>query len=146
MNQNNNHSKKYNNKQMNKIEKKYGNQQAYLIKKDDNSNGKRTEFLNYVFLDYSESRKMARQIINKINIRKSAIFFNVDPPVDLLKEVSPDVWTNGNITFSIEVFMCKDVVFPEKNNIKVFYGKQKNNENSESVITKNMEIAKIFLK
>jgi hypothetical protein len=85
-------------------------EQVYIIGKTD-ERGK-TEFLDYVFKDYSESRKVARKLIEKHN--KNIYYQNLKSSIDeylsLLREISPDVWVSNTLTVSIEVMKVKELM------------------------------------
>jgi hypothetical protein len=101
-------------------------EQVYIIGKT-NESGK-TEFLDYVFKDYSESRKVARRLVDKRN--KEIIFQNLRGSVDnsfsLLREISPDVWVCITETITIEVMRVKELMKRKK--IKPHIVKEKKEE------------------
>lgn len=89
-------------------------EQGYIISRTVR-NG-RTEFVECVFRDYTESRKAARKLIEKLN--KEIFFYNLksqeENNICLMKEISPDVWTCQEETISIEVIMVKEIMKKRK--------------------------------
>jgi hypothetical protein len=95
--------------------KKKIEQQVYLIKETNCEKVKTTRFVEYIFMDYSESRRMAWKIVRKLNMKKSVNEFSINYNGSReLKEITPDLWTDGNTSISIEVFQYKDIAYKNK--------------------------------
>ena len=112
--------------------------QAYLIKKEEIGKSNGVEIMDYMFMDYTESRKKARNILSKMNMKKSTRLFTGTDSIDLFKEVIPDVWTDGQMKVSIEVFLLKDAVIPETKILNKINRKRGILENMEFVDQINM--------
>jgi hypothetical protein len=85
-------------------------EQGYIISKT-NLSGK-AEYLDMVFKDYSESRKIAKKIVNRRN--KKIIYQNssnsISDKLSLMREFSPDFWVCTEEIVKIEVIKVKEFI------------------------------------
>jgi len=100
--------------------------QVYLIRRGNVSETSENGYLEYVFKDYSEARKLAQKLVkayNKKNRRRD--FYIPDNPVsNEMIEIFPDKWTSRNDIIEVAVFQLRNIKQPKKNN----YTKYKNPE------------------
>lgn len=72
----------------------------------------KVEFLDMVFKDYSESRKVAKKMANKRN--KKIIYQNgynsLGNQIPLMNEISPDLWVCSEEIIKIEVIKVKEFI------------------------------------
>lgn len=86
--------------------------QVYIIKKVASFPDITSDFPEHVFINYSESRKKALKLVRNINKNNKNRFVFTQSQIHCeLIEISPDIWTNGSATISIEVLPVKDFVF-----------------------------------
>jgi len=81
-------------------------QQVYILKINATEDDSTCKYLEYVFLDYSASRKRAIEIVRRKNNRIN--YFSLEEYQSLLIETSPDCWTSENESISIEVLKVRD--------------------------------------
>jgi hypothetical protein len=100
--------------------------QVYLIRKGNVSDNSDTGYLEYVFKDYSEARKLAQKLVkayNKKNGRKN--FYNPDNPVsNEMIEIFPDKWTSRHEIIEVAVFQLRNIKKQKNSNA----GKYRNTE------------------
>lgn len=85
-------------------------EQGYIIS-TTNLSGK-VDFLDMVFKDYSESRKIAKKMANRRN--KKIIYQTGDSScgnqILLMSEISPDLWVCSEEIIKIEVIKVKEII------------------------------------
>jgi len=96
--------------------------QVYLIKKGSTNENRENGYLEYVFKDYSEARKLAQKLVKANNKKNSRREFYVPtkPVLNEMQEVSPDKWINGNEIIEVVVFHLQNVKKKKGNNPKKF--------------------------
>jgi hypothetical protein len=93
--------------------------QVYLIRRGNVSETSENCYLEYVFKDYSEARKLAQKLVkayNKKNRRRD--FYIPDNPVsNEMMEIFPDKWASRNDIIEVAVFQLRNIKKQKRSNV-----------------------------
>jgi hypothetical protein len=92
--------------------------QVYLIRKGNINETSDNGYLEFVFKDYSEARKLAQKLVKAYNRKNSRRDFYVpgNPVSNEMIEIFPDKWTSRNDIIEVAVFQLKNIKQPKKSN------------------------------
>lgn len=96
--------------------------QVYLIRRGSLSEVSDNGYLEYVFKDYSEARKLAQKLVKAYNKKISRKnFYTTDNPVsNEMIEIFPDKWTSRNDIIEVAVFQLRNIKQPKTSNNNKF--------------------------